>query len=147
MFYELIGRLLAQASVALASDEVGVAVDERAQRERRQITALLRRVAAIWPELFSALHEECRILEKTAGDVAEAAAAHGLSPAKPRSAPEVAEPLLRYRELQCELDEWVILLRTHDGQAWAQEALRTLREGLGDAAEVQGRLVDQMLAA
>ena len=147
MFYELIGRLLAQASVALTSDEVGVAVDERAQRERRQITALLRRVAAIWPELFSALQEECRILEKTACDVAEAAAAHGLAPAKSRSVPGVAEPLLRYTELQCELDEWVILLRTHDGQAWAQEALRTLREGLGDAAEVQGRLVDQMLAA
>ena len=53
--------------------------------------------------------------------------------------------LARYRGLLRELDEIVILLHEHSRQPWAQDALRALRRGLADAADVQGRLVDEML--
>lgn len=147
MFYELIGTLLGQAAASLASDQLGRVADERAQRERRQITALLRRVGAIWPDLFRALEEECSILEETLRSAAETALAHGLAPAESREIGGSVDPLARYRELLCKLDEWVILLREHAQEPWTQDALRALRAGLGDAAEVQGRLVDGMLAA
>ena len=147
MFYELIGTLLGQAAVSLASDSPDRLGDERAQRERRQITALLRRIGAIWPDLFRALEEECSILEKTLRDTAEAARRSGLAASESAALSAGAEPLARYRALHCELDEWVIRLHERDHEPWAGEALRALRRGLADAAEVQGRLVDGMLAA
>ena len=147
MFYELIGTLLGQAAVSLASDPPDRLGDERVQRERRQITALLRRIGAIWPDLFRALEEECSILEKTLRDIAEAARRSGLAASESAALGAGAEPLARYRALHCELDEWVIRLHERDQEPWAVEALRVLRRGLADAAEVQGRLVDGMLAA
>jgi hypothetical protein len=63
------------------------------------------------------------------------------------TASKIADPLARYRGLLWALDELVILLHEHGQTPWAQEALRALRRGLADAAEVQGRLVDDMLAA
>ncbi len=154
MFYESIGAQLGRAAEALTADDTSRALDERGQRERRQITTLLRRIGVIWPKLFRALDEESEILEATRHSAAEAARAHRLMPDlpaqdatdQPASAGNV-DPLLRYRRLQCELDELVILLHEHGQEPWAQQAIGRLRRGLADAAEVQGRLVDEMLAA
>jgi len=147
VFYELIGRLLVQAAASLAADRPGELDDERWQRERRRITALLRRMGAIWPQLFRALREESSILEETLRRAIEVGRARGLREADSSALPESEDPLAHYRALHCSLDEWVVVLREHDQEAWAQDALVALRAGLGDAAEVQGRLVDEMLAA
>ena len=145
MFYESIGALLGQAGESLAADDPRLPVDERAQRERRQTTKLLRRIGAIWPQLFRALDEESAILEATLHTAAEALRAHRLAGTDGRASTGEADPLVRYRRLLCELDELVIQLHEHSQETWAQDALRSLRRGLADAAEVQGRLVDDML--
>jgi hypothetical protein len=110
----------------------------------------LRRVGVIWPKLFGALDEESKILEATRSKAAEAAREHGLIPeptAKEPASAGIVDPLKRYRQLQCELDDLVILLHEHGRESWAQDAISALRRGLAEASEVQGRLVDEMLAA
>ena len=144
MFYESIGTLLGQAGDSIAADDPNVVVDERAQRERRQTTKLLRRIGAIWPQLFQALDEESSILDATLRTACEAARTHHLAEISSTAGSE-ADPLTRYRRLLCELDELVIQLHEHSDETWAQDALRSVRGGLADAAEVQGRLVDHML--
>ncbi len=146
MFYESIGALVGRAAEALAADDPRRAVDERGQRERRQIIKMLRRIGVIWPKLFRALDEESAILEAALRSAAEAVRAQRLAPADERASAEAADPLVRYRRLLWELDELVILLHEQGEEPWAQDALRSLRRGLADAAEVQGRLVDDMLA-
>ncbi len=144
MFYESIGALLGQAGESIAADDPSLLVDERAQRERRQTTKLLRRIGAIWPQLFQALDEESSILDATLHNACEVAQAHHLAGIS-RTANREADPLVRYRRFLCELDELVIQLHEHSEETWAQDALRSLRGGLADAADVQGRLVDHML--
>jgi hypothetical protein len=56
------------------------------------------------------------------------------------------DPLARYRQLLCEVDELVILLHAQESECWTRQSLSALRVGLAEAAEVQGRLVDKMLA-
>lgn len=146
MFYESIGELLGQAAAALADDSEGP-MDARDQRARRQVTTFVRRAALIWPKLFQSLAEETAILETSLRRAIEDARAHGLDPADERAERASTDPLTRYRELLCVLDEWVIRLHAHSSETWAEEALRSLRRGLADAAEVQGRLVDEMLGA
>ena len=147
MFYESVGALLGGAAEALAADDPNRPVDERGQRERRQITVLLRRIGVIWPKLFQALEEESAILESTLRSTAETARAHQLAAADGPTSAGIADPLVRYRQLLFDLDQLVILLHEHGQEPWVQDALRSLRRGLADAAEVQGRLVDDMLAA
>ena len=147
MFYESVGVLLGGAAEALAADDPNRPVDERGQRERRQITVLLRRIGVIWPKLFQALDEESAILESTLRSTAETARAHQLAAADGPTSAGITDPLVRYRQLLFDLDQWVILLHEHGQEPWVQAALRSLRRGLADAAEVQGRLVDDMLAA
>ena len=146
MFYEAIGAQLARAAEALAADDPRRPLDERGQRERRQTIKLLRRIGAIWPTLFRTLDEESAILEATLRSAAKAARAHRLDVTDESASADIADPLVRYRGLLSALDELVILLHEHGEEAWAQAALRSLRRGLADAAEVQGRLVDDMLA-
>ena len=151
MFYESIGAQLSRAAEALEADDPGRPVDERGQRQRRATVRLLRRIGVIWPSLFRALDEECAILEATRRSVAEAAQAQHLARGERASADtaesaEGADPLVRYRRLHYELDALVILLHEHGQEPWAQDTLRSLRRGLADAAEVQGRVVDDMLA-
>ncbi len=145
MFYESIGTQLGRVAEALAADDPGRLVDERGQRERRATIKLLRRIGLIWPKLFGALDEESAILEATVQTAAEAARAHRLTLADERASARIVDPLVRYRRLHYELDELVILLHEHDGEPWALDALHSLRRGLADAADVQGRLVDDML--
>ncbi|MBJ22757.1 MAG: hypothetical protein GY910_28605 [bacterium] len=147
MFYESIGAQLSQVSEALAADDPSRELDERGRRERRQMTTLLRRIGAIWPDLFCALKEESAILDATRRGALEAVRAKGLIAPGENPGATASDPLERYRQLLCEIDELVILLHTQRGEAWAAETLRTLRGGLAEAAKIQGRLVDAMLAA
>ncbi len=147
LFYETIGVLVSGAGEALVRSDLANERDERGQREFRQITTLLRRVGVVWPQLFSALAEESAILEKTLRDAASAARDHGLTSNDTDAPAAVADPLARYSRLLTALDAVVVLLYEHYDEPWAQDALRSLRRGLAAAAEVQGRLVDAMLAA
>ena len=147
LFYETIGSLVSGAGERLVRSDLAGQRDERGQREFRQITTLLRRVGVIWPQLFAALAEESAILEETLRSAASAARDHELTPKDADAVAEVADPLARYSRLLSALDAMVVLLYEHHDEPWAQDALRSLRRGLADAAEVQGRLVDAMLAA
>ena len=144
LFYETIGPLLGRAADALEGADLPAPPDERRQRELRQIRTLLRRIRAIWPDMFHALAEETAILEATLRAAISQANAHGLDPEGEGAA---AGPLDRYRGLLGALDAMVILLQEHAEEVWAQDAMRSIRRGLADAAEVQGRLVDDMLRA
>ena len=150
MFYESIGAQLSRAAETLEADDPSRPLDERGQRQRRAAIKLLRRVGVVWPSLFRALDEECAILEATRRSAAEAARARNLAPKGERAnadgAAETDDPFPRYRRLHFELDALVILLYEHFHEPWAQAALRSLRRGLADTAEVQGRVVDDMLA-
>lgn len=145
MFYELIGDLLTHGGDALTDrhSDRG-AGDERTQREFRQIALLMRRVGAIWPSLFASLEQETEILSATLDRVAAhlAQAGVGWEPTEPAG----SDPLQHYRYLLTELDRMVIILHEAHDQPWAAEALRDLRHGLAEAADVQGELVDQALA-
>jgi hypothetical protein len=146
MFYEAIGAQLGRAAEALAADDPNQPLDARAQQERRQTIKLLRRIGAIWPALFRALDEESAILEATLRNASEAVRAQKLTTGDESPSAGSSDPLARYRMLLCEIDELVILLHRHSQEPWAETALRSLRRGLADAADVQGRLVDDMLA-
>lgn len=160
MFYESIGAQLGRAAESLAADDPNQPIDERGQRERRQTIKLLRRIGAIWPQLFQALDEESAILEATLRSATEAARANALALQNNKhedkdedkhedketdTSAGNADPLARYRGLLLELDGLVIRLHERGHEPWAQDALRSLRRGLSDAAQVQGRLVDEML--
>ena len=161
MFYEAIGAQLGRAAESLAADDPSLPMDERARRERRQTIKLLRRIGAIWPQLFLALDEESAILEATLRSASEAARSNHLPMRDDKHDDSIdghdddketdggvgiADPRARYRGLLLELDALVIRLHERGHEPWAQDALRSLRRGLSDAAQVQGRLVDDMLA-
>lgn len=145
MFYELIGDLLTRGGDALTDrhSDRGSG-DERTQREFRQIALLMRRVGAIWPSLFASLEQETDILSATLERVSGRLADAGLN--WDRAVFSGSDPLQHYRYLLTELDRAVIALHEVHDQPWAAEALRDLRHGLAEAAEVQGELVDRALA-
>ena len=142
MFYEGIGRLIAESAALLAAGQEGD--DTKAQRAQRGIVTLLRRVGAVWPGVFDALREETAVLERTLARAREAAAAHGI---EVEAEAPVPDPVGHYGALERELDALVARFHGEGDADWAQSALRELRRGLAEAAEVQGRLVDAMLAA
>lgn len=146
MFYEAIGTQLGRAAESLAADDPSLPIDERGQRERRQTIKLLRRIGSIWPQLFQALDEESAILEATLRSACKTARSNHLILQEDAESVETRDPLARYRGLLRELDGLVIRLHERGHEPWAQDALRKLRRGLSDAAQVQGRLVDDMLA-
>lgn len=144
MFYELIGIVLGRGGAALRDrHSEGVSGDERDQREFRQIALLLRRVAAIWPALFAALTEETAVLAATLADVNEALRGAGAAVKEPQSG---QDPLAQYRSLNRALEQAVVALHSRHDEPWASAALRRLRLGLAEAADIQGRLVDAALA-
>jgi hypothetical protein len=145
VFYEAIGTLIANSADALTERHGdGREKDVRDEREFRQITLLLRRLAAIWPDLFRSLEEELTVLDET---LAAAVAAYpDLRAQLPGTgAPRSPDPLTHYREVQADLDTAVITLHARHEDAAATAAARTVRRGLAAAAEVQGHLVDRAL--
>ncbi len=145
MFYESIGALLGRAAEAVEADDPSRLVDQRGERQRRGTIKMLRRISVIWPKLFQTLEEESAILEATLRSAVDAAQAHRRAPTDELTVG--ADPLDRYRQLLYQLDGLVIELHEHGQEPWAQDALRSLRRGLAEAAAVQGQLVDDMLAA
>jgi hypothetical protein len=53
---------------------------------------------------------------------------------------------VRYRQAQADLDAALLALQDHLGEAWADAAVRRLRAGLAEAADIQGELIDRVLA-
>ena len=118
--------------------------DVKAQRARRGNTTLVRRLGAVWPAVFSALRDETAVLETTLADACRVAAEHGIEIEREAS---VADPVGHYAALQRDLDTVVERLHAAGDEAWAQSALRDMRRGFAEAADVQGHLVDAMLAS
>lgn len=144
MFYEALGSLLGQAGAAIdASVGDAASVDGRTQRESRQIALLLRRTRAIWPRLFATLAQETEILRRGLEEANSVLTARG-GAASTVEADD--DPLLDYRRIGLALDSVVGRLADQADQAWAAEALVALRRRFSEAAELQGRLVDQMLS-
>ncbi|MBW2423757.1 MAG: hypothetical protein JRG86_05890 [Deltaproteobacteria bacterium] len=141
MFYDALGSMLGQAGEALSRQNEASPDDARAQRDRRQLALLLRRTRAIWPELFSTLGGEIEVLEG-ALELANARLAElGL---EPLALSERTDPLARYRETNRALDRAIRKLTTTS--KGSEAALCAIRARLAEAAEIQGRLIDQMLA-
>jgi len=142
MFYEGIGKLLAETATILAAGEV--AADEKARRAQRGLTTLLRRVGAAWRGIFSALREETAVFEATLERARAAALQQGLAvPAEPA----VRDPVAHYGALQRELQAYIVLFHAEGGSDAATAALRDIRRGMAEAAEIQGVVVEQMLAS
>jgi hypothetical protein len=145
LIYEAIGPLVRHAGEALTSRHSGAGPkDVRTDREFRQIATLLSRIGSIWPHLFDALDRENRVFVATLEEVRAACAAHGVE--LPPPAVTSLDPLIRYREALAELDVAVQALQGHRGAPWADAAVRRLRAGLAEAAEIQGELIDQALS-
>jgi hypothetical protein len=142
MFYEGIGKLVAESAALLAVGHEGG--DAKAQRAQRGVTTLLRRLGAVWPGLFCTLRDETAVLEATLAAARKAASAQGVDV---ESEAEVSDPVGHYGALQRELDHFVEAFHAAGDPEWAQSALRGMRRGFAEAAEVQGRLVDEMLAS
>lgn len=146
MFYEAIGTLVEHAGETLtARHGDGREQDVRDQREFRQITTLLKRVALMWPHLFASLDEEIEVLTRTLDEAVSAAP--DLAARLSSAAERAHDPLLRYRQVLADLDAIVIALHDRPDDPVAVGALRRTRKGLAEAAEIQGRLIDLALAS
>ncbi len=145
MFYEAIGALFTNAGEALSTRHGGDRPrDVRDQREFRQITSLLNRIGAIWPDLFASLDEEIGVLESARTDVLGIYAAAGIT-APPIDAPN-PDPLRRYRQVLADLDGIVEYSHSRASEPWAAQTISRVRRGLAESADIQGRLVDRALA-
>jgi hypothetical protein len=146
VFYEAIGTLIENSADALIERHGdGRVKDVRDEREFRQITLLLRRVAAIWPQLFRSLEEELGILDETLAEAVAACPDLG-GQLQGTRAGRSPDPLMHYREVLADLDTVVIALHARHEDPAATFAARTVRRGLAASAEVQGNLVDRALA-
>jgi len=142
MFYEGIGKLLAETATILAAGDS--AADEKARRAQRGLTTLLRRVGAAWPGILGALVEETAVFEATLERARAAASRQGLEvPAEAAS----SDPLAHYGALQRELQAHILGFHAAGGSDASTEALRDIRRGMAEAAEIQGVVVEKMLAS
>ena len=145
VIYEAIGPLMRHAGEALSTRHGGPGPkDVRTDREFRQIATLLSRIGSIWPYLFDALDRENRAFTATLDAVRAECAANGVHLAP--STVESLDPLVRYRQALADLDDALQALQAHPGQPWADATVRRLRAGLAEAADIQGELIDRVLA-
>lgn len=144
MIYEAIGPLMRHAGEALTTRHGERSPkDVRTDREFRQIATLLSRIGDIWPYLFDALDRENRTFAATLDAVRAECAANSVQLPEPTVAS--LDPLVRYRENLADLDATVLALQQHVGRPWADAAVRRLRAGLAEAADIQGELIDRAL--
>jgi hypothetical protein len=123
MFYDALGELLAYAAQALATDVRPHVDDDPARTQLDAVAALCADLGAMWPDLFRALAEENRILERTLGEACDC-----------------TDELARYRILIAKLGE--DLTATHAlPDSEARQRLETLRVGMAEAARVQEEMV------
>lgn len=145
MIYEAIGPLMRHAGEALTTRHGGSGPrDVRTDREFRQIATLMSRIGSIWPHLFDSLDRENRVFAATLDDVRARCGANRVD--LPPPAVGSPDPLVRYREALADLDVVLVALQDHLGEPWADAAVRRLRAGLAEAADIQGELIDQALA-
>jgi hypothetical protein len=148
MFYDLIGNLLVRGGEALRDRHGGGAPgDERTEREFRQIGLLMRRVGAIWPDLFTSLSRESAALGSARDQVFTLIERSVPAWTRPPVALCTADdPLRTYKSVLRDLDGVVDLLHEYHEEPWASEALCILRRGMAEAADIQGELVDRALS-
>jgi hypothetical protein len=147
MFYEIVGVLLSRAGDAMAAGDWQDGTDDRRRRQLRQISMLLRRVGHIWPLLFAAVLQEDRVLQRTLDTAEKTLSRHGL--ARPADTPPLEhsdDPLERHYDLLTRLTQVVTVLHAHRELAWTQQALRSLRGGLAEAAAIEGDIIERALA-
>ena len=137
--YELMGDLVGNAGTVLESGEIA-GRDEHSQRELRQVGLLLKRVAVMWPRLFSSLWEENAALAATLTEVQSRIEQHGLVQDRLTADPD--DPIVRNQQLLRALNEAEATLLGHPNESWAIEARRVLRHGLTDAIAAQGEMVE-----
>jgi hypothetical protein len=142
MFYDALGSLLGQAGDAIERAGERTESDARGQREARQIGLLLRRTYAIWPRLFETLVTETGILVRGLEEVNIELDRRGL---ETNRVPPESDPLAYYRSIGLALDATIARLGERPAEDWSEAALASLRRSLAESAEVQGRLVDEML--
>ena len=143
MFYEALASLLGKAGDAIQAGLDDGPGDARSRRQMRQIALLLRRTHAIWPALFGTLIQDTQILRRGLDQSNEILSSHGLDTSQVE---HDGDPLALYRELERALDRTVERLAERATEVWAARALSSLRRCLAQSAEVQGKLVDEMLS-
>ena len=143
MFYEILGLLIRQAATSIESLPLGPGLGARGERDLRRVLLLLSRAGAMWPGIFAALAEENRILRRTL-EGARAALTTG-SGTNGAALPEDEDPLALHDQLLRQLDDCVAALHAA-GAEWSRNALRAVRSGLLEAAEVQRRLIETAAA-
>lgn len=143
MFYDALGSLLGQAGDALEQRGEMQPDDLRTQRETRQIGVLLRRTRGVWPRLFETLLAETALLREGLEAANADLERHDFETSP---APAEADPLSDHRAVLRALDSTIDRLGELPPEAWSETALTRLRRCLAEAADVQGRLVDEMLA-
>ena len=148
MFYEGLGLLLRRGAEVLDRTPLQ-ADDERTQRQLRMLTSLVLRSGVVLPMMFAAVEDELRVLERTRADLDRDLIRLGRpSPCGAQPVPAGDDPLARLRRLRAQIDDGVVELHRCDtADPEVAAARRWLRQGLREAAEIEGRLVDAMLAA
>ncbi len=143
-FYEALAALFARAAERLSGGDT----DGLTQRQIREVTVFLRRMNAMWPELFSCLGQETSVLRAGLLELNSSIRRAGIAaPLSWSMADQSDDPLVEYRRLLRVCDEAMTFLREHRRESWADHALEQLRNVLADAVRIQGRLVDLALDA
>jgi len=143
-FYEALGAMFLRAVETLAGGEV----DNPTPRQLREVTVFLRRMHALWPELFSCLWQETSVLQKGLRELNSSIQKAGrTSPSSWLVDGQSDDPVAEYRRLVGVFDEAMTFLHDYRSEPWGAHALERLREVLAAAVRIQGRLVDLALAA
>lgn len=137
MLYEEPGQLLSRAGQLLASGNV----DEQVLTQLRSIGVQLKRLGAMWPDLFITLAQENAILLKARADVAAHMRGHDIG-LPHLGGPDPEDPINLYRHLLKQLNDALPLLHQHRHDASAA-ALTSLRQAIREAGRVQAQMVDK----
>jgi hypothetical protein len=132
MFYEVWGMLLERADQVLRRDVRDHVADPAARAQLDAVALMLSDLGAMWPRLFEGLQAETRLFARAAGT----------DPAQPASGPD---PWQAHQDAVLALNERITAARQLAG-AEREVALRTLREAIMAAAEVQGEIVEAAAA-
>ncbi len=143
MFYDEPGSLLRRAGELLSRTE---APDEAFLAQLRLIGVQLKRLGAMWPDLFSTLDAENRILLAAHADIV-ACVPQSLAVRIVADDEQPADPVLLNAALLRQLNDMLPVLHEHRHEAWGAAALQRLRRAVADAAGVQGALTDKAWAS
>jgi hypothetical protein len=140
MLYDEPGPLLARAGELLASG----ATDEQVLSQLRPIGVQLKRLGAMWPDLFMTLARENAVLVSARDEIAASLDAHlpeaaaGLT-----AADDPDDPVMVYRHVLRQLNDVLPVLHEHRRTPWGASALAALRLAITEAGRVQAMMVDK----